>query len=101
VNSHPVESDEDSAPASTSHTHDWVNWNGELENAHDGEQHCTADDECAIEPNNGIEDPEYPEQQDVITAPNVPRLLWQMPKSKRQAEMLLLTLNAVEMLRNT
>jgi len=48
----------------------------------------------------GIEDPECPEQQDVSAAPNVHGLVRPTRKSKRQAEKLLVTVNAAETLRN-
>jgi hypothetical protein len=75
INRHPVESDEDSAPTSISDTDDWLNWNGDLDNPNDSEDDCAADNKSDIEPNTGIEDPECSEQQDVSTAPNVPRLV--------------------------
>jgi len=100
INHHPVESDEDSAPESISDTNDWVNWNGDLDNPNDSEEDCAVDNESDIEPNTGIEDPEYPEQQDVSATPNVPRLVRPTWKSKRLAEKVLATVNAVEMQRN-
>jgi hypothetical protein len=100
INRHPVESDDDSAPESISDTDDWLNWNGDLENPNDSEDDCAADDESDIEHNNGIKDPECPEQQDVSAAPNVPGLIRLTQKSKRQAEKVLVTVNAVETRRN-
>jgi len=49
-----------------------------------------------MEHNNGIEDPECPEQLDVSAAPNVPRLVRPTRKSRKQAEKVLVTVNAVE-----
>ena len=98
---HPVESDEDSAPESILDTDDWPNWNGDLDIPNDREDVCAADDESDIEQNNGIKDSECPEQQDVTAAANVPRLVRQTRKSKRQAENVLVTVNAVETRRNT
>jgi len=71
-----------------------------LDNPNDSEEDCAADDESNIEHNNGIEDPECPEQQDVSAAPNVPGLVRLTRKSKRQAEKVLVTVNAVETRRN-
>jgi hypothetical protein len=96
INRHPVESDDDSAPESISDTYDWLNWDGDLDNPNDSEDDCVADDESDIGPNNGIEDPEYPEQQDVSAAPNVPGLVRPTRKSKTLAEKVLVTVNAVE-----
>jgi hypothetical protein len=101
INRHPVKSDEDSAPEIISDTEVWVNWNGDLHNPNDSEEDCAAADESEIEPNNGINDPECPEQQDVSTAPNVPRLVQPAHKSKRQAEKVFVAVNAVETRRNT
>jgi hypothetical protein len=66
-----------------------------LDNPIDSEEVCTEDDESHIEHNNGIEDPECPEQQNESTTPYVPGLVRPTPKSKRQAEMLFVTVNAV------
>jgi len=82
INRHPVESGEDSAPECISDPDDWLNWNGDLDNPVDNEEDCAADDESDIQQNNGIEDPECPEQQDVSAAPNVPRLVRPTWKSK-------------------
>jgi len=100
INHYPVESDNDSAPESISDTDDWLNWNGDLDNPIDCEEDCVSDDESDIEQNNGIEDPECPEQQHASAAPTVPRLVWPTRKSKRQAEKLLVTVNAAEPRRN-
>jgi len=100
INRHPVESDEDSAPEIISDSDDWLNWKGDLDNPIESEEDCTVDDESDIEQNNGIEDPECPEQQDVSTTPNVPGLVRPTWKSKRQAEKLLVMVNAAETRRN-
>jgi len=100
INCHPVESDDDSAPESISDTDDWLNWNGDLDNPNDSEDDCAADDESDIGPNNAIEDPECPEQQDVSAAPDLRGLVRPTQKSKRQAQKVLVTVNAVETRRN-
>jgi len=101
INRHPVESDDVSTPESISDTDDWLNWNGHLDNPDDSEDDCAADDESDIGPNNGIEDSECPELQDVSPAPYVPGLVRPTQKSKRQAEKVLVTANAVETRRIT
>jgi len=101
INRQPVESDKDSAPESLSDTDDWLNWNGNLGNPNDSEDGCAADDESDIEQYNGIEELECPEQQNVSAMPNVPGLVRPTLKSKRQAEMVLLMVSAVETRRNT
>jgi len=100
INRHPVDSDEDSAPDSISDTENWLNWNGDLDNPNDNEDDCAADDESDIEHNNGIEDPECPEQQAVSAAPNVPWLVRPTRKSKTLAEKALLTVSAIDTRRN-
>ena len=95
-----MERDADSTPESISDTEDWLNWNGDLDNPNNSEEVCAAADEFYIEHNNGFEDPECPEQQDVSAAPNVPGLVRPTRKSKRQAETVLVTVNAVETRRN-
>jgi hypothetical protein len=91
-----VESNKDSAPESISDTDDWLSWNGDLDNPNDSEDDCAADGESNIKHNNRIEDPKCPKQLVVSAAPNVPGLVWPTKKSKRQPEMVLLTVNAVE-----
>jgi len=96
INRHSAESDDNSAPESISDTDDGVNWNGNLDNSNHSEDDCAADDESDIDPNNGIEDRECPEQQDVSAPPNVPGLVWPTRKLMRQAAKVLVTVNAVE-----
>jgi len=91
----------DSAPGSIADNDDLLNWNGNLNDPNDSEEDCAADDESNVEPNTGIEDPECPEQQDVNAAPNVPGFVRPTRKSKRRAEKVLMTVNAVETRRNT
>jgi len=100
INSHPVGSDEDSAPERISETNDCLNWNGDLDNPNDSEEDCAADDESDIELNTGMEDPEHPEPKDVSAMPNVPALVRPTRKSKRQPEKVLVTVNRVETQRN-
>ena len=66
-----------------------------MDDPNDSKEDCGADDESNIEPNTGIEDLECPKQQDVSAAPNVPGLVRPTRKSKRQAEMVLVTVNGV------
>jgi len=100
INRHPAESDKDCAPESLLETDDCLNWNGDLDNPNDSNKDCIADDESDIEDNNGIEDSECPEQQDVSTAPIMPGLVRPTRKSNREAEKVLVTVNAVETWRN-
>jgi len=100
INRHPVESNEDTAPQSISDTEDRLNYNRDLDNPNDSEDDCAADVESDMDQDNSIEDPEYQEQRDVIAAPNVPRLIRPTRKSKRQADKVLVTVNAIETRRN-
>jgi hypothetical protein len=100
INCHPVESNNECALESISDTDDWLNWNRDLDNPNDSEENSAADNESDIEPINGIEYLEFPEQQDGSAAPNVPRLIQPTRKSKRQAEKVWVTVNGVETRRN-
>jgi hypothetical protein len=100
INCHPVESDEDSAPECILDTDDWLNCNCDLDNPNDSEEDRASDNNSDIEHNHCIEDQECTEQQDVSVAPHVPGLVPLTRKSKRQAEKVVLTVNAVEMRRN-
>ena len=71
-----------------------------MDNPNDSEDDCAADDESEIGPNNAIEDPECPEQEVVSAAPNLPGLVRLTQMSKRQAEKVLVTVNAVQTRRN-
>jgi len=101
IKRHPVETEEDGAPESISHTDDWPNWNGDLENPNDSEEDCAADNESDTEHNNCIKDPECPEQQDVSAVPDAHRLVRPTGKSNGQAEKVLVMINVVETRRNS
>ena len=97
---HPVESDEDSAPESISDTENWLNRNGDLDNPNDSEDDWAADVQSDIEQDNGIENPECPEQWHVSAARNVPGLIRPIRKSTRQADNVLVMVNAIKTRRN-
>jgi len=99
-NRHPFETNDDSSPESILDTDQWLNSNGDLDNENDSEVDCAADDESDIGPNNGIEDPECSELKDVSAAPKVPGLVRPTGKSKREAENVLMRVNAVQMRKN-
>jgi len=100
INRHPVKSDEDSAPESISDTDDWLNWNGDLDDPNDSEYDCAAEVESDMDQAKSIEDPESQEQRDVSPASNFPGLIRPTQKSKRQAETVLVMVNAIETRRN-
>jgi len=64
------------------------------------EDDCLANIESGIELDNRIDGPECPEKRDVSAAPNIPRLIRPQRKSKKQAEKVLMMVNAIEMRRN-
>jgi len=99
INRHPVKSDEESTPQSILDIEDWLNWNGDLDNPNHTEEDCTPDVESDIEQDNGLKDPECPEQRDVSATPNVLGLIRPTRKSKRLAEKVFVTVNAIEMRR--
>jgi hypothetical protein len=71
INCYPIKSDEDSAAECVSDTENCLIWNCDLGNLNVSDDDCASDDECDIEQNNCIVDPECPEQQDVSAAPAV------------------------------
>jgi len=100
INRHPVESDEDSAPESILENDDCLNWTGDIDNPNDSEDDCMADVESDIQQDNSIEDPDCQEQRDVSATPNDPGLVRPTQKTKRPAEKVVLTVNAIETRRN-
>jgi hypothetical protein len=100
ISGHLVESDEDTVHENISDNHDWLNWNGDLDHPNASEDDTTGDVESDIVQDNPIKEPQCPEQQDTNATPNVPGLIRPNRKSKRQAEMVLVTLNALETRRN-
>jgi hypothetical protein len=100
INKYPVECDEDSTPESISDTTNWLYWNGNLDNTNVSEDDWEADNESDLEQDNVIEDPETPAQRDVSAVPNVPGLIRPSRRSKKKAEMLIMTVSAMEMRRN-
>jgi hypothetical protein len=67
-----------------------------LDNPNDSEDDCVADIESDVEQGNSIEDRESPEQRDVRATPPVPRLIQPTRKTKRNAEKVLVMVNAIE-----
>jgi len=100
INRHPVERDEECAPRSISDSADWIDWNAELDSANHSGENCGPDFESDIEQHNSIEDPDWAEQLIESAAANPPRLFRPTHKSKRYAEKVLMTVNAIETRRN-
>jgi hypothetical protein len=71
-----------------------------LDNPNDSEDNWEADNESAMELDNGSEESETPELQSVSAAPNVPGLIRPILRSKKKVEKTLLTVNILEMRRN-
>jgi len=96
----PFKSDKDSTTESILETEDWVSCNGYLDNPNDSRDDCVADDWPAAVEVTIIYDPEWLWQWDVSSMPNVPGLIWPTWNSQRQAEKVLLIINAIEMRRH-
>jgi len=96
INRDPVESAEDSVHESILDTQDWLHQNGDLDNPNDSEDDCAVDVASDMEQDNTIEDQGYPVQRDVSATPDVPRLIPPTQTSKGQAEMVLMSVNAIE-----
>jgi len=71
-----------------------------LDNPNDSEDDWVADIESDTEQHHKIDIPECPMQRDVSAASNVLRLIRPTRKTQRQAEKVLMTVNAIEMRRN-
>ena len=97
---HPVETDEDSTPGITLHTANWLDWVRDIDDWKDSANDCAADIESDCKPDNVIKDQECPERRDVSATTHVPRLVRPTRKSKRESEMVMVTVNAIEMTRN-
>ena len=100
INHHPVERGKYSTSEIISNTENWLNWNSDMDNAIDSRDNCAADDRSDVDPHNRIEDPDFPEQEDVSATPNVPQLVRPTQKSQRQAGKVMHTVNAIETRRN-
>ena len=100
IHRHPVESDEDSTPESISATQDWLNWKGDHDDPTDSKDDCAGDVESDIGQDDRINDLECPEWRDASAELYIPRLIRPIRKSKRRAETVLITLNAIKTRRN-
>jgi hypothetical protein len=100
INRDPVNSDKDSPSESISDSKDWLHWNCDLDNANDSKEDWAADNDSDTERNNCLEDPKFPERQDLSATPNVPGLVRQTLKAKRGVEKVFMTVNAAETWRN-
>ena len=96
INQHPTESDEHSAPESTSDSKNWLHRNGDLDNTNVSKDNCEEDDETNVEEDNGIEDRECPKHWDVSATSIVPGLIWPTLRSMKKAEKGLMTVTAME-----
>jgi hypothetical protein len=82
-------------------TEDWFNWNGDLDNPNSSEDNWAADVESDMDQDNTINDPESPEQRDVIAISRIPELIRPTRYSKRHAENRFVMVNAIHTRRNT
>jgi len=74
----------------------WFNWIGDLDRPTDREDNWVAAGESDLEQDIGIEDPECLDLWDVSATPNVPGLIRPTRKSQRQAENVMVMVNAME-----
>ena len=96
IDPHPAESDHVSAPKSISDTDTSLNWNGDLDNPNESEDHCEADNESNVVLDNYFENAQCPEQQAVCAAPNVPGLIRSTQNSRKEIDKVSLTVTATE-----
>jgi len=100
INCYPAESDKDSPPECISDAEVWLNWSGDSEYPINSDDDWAADIESDTERENNIEDPECPQKRELGPGWNVSRLIRPTRQSKRQAEMVLMMVNAIETWRN-
>jgi hypothetical protein len=96
----PVESDENFIPLHILDTEDWLYWIGDSGNPNHCEGDYAVDGESGTEQDTCIEGPECPEQWDVSAMLYVPGLIRPTRKYKRQAEVVLVMVNAIKTWRN-
>jgi len=100
MNRHPVKTDEDSVPESSSDTENWLDWNGDLGYPNVSEDNCATDNESDMEKQNGIDEPECAELHHVSATANVHGLVRPTQNWMRQVEKILVTVNAIGTRRN-
>jgi len=100
IDCHPPESDKESAPEIILDTETWIDRNGDLDNRNYCDDDWEADDESVIEVDKGIKDLETRKQQDVRATPNVSRLTRPPRRSKKLAEKVMNSINAMDTRRN-
>jgi len=71
-----------------------------LDNQNDSEDDEAGGNESDIELGYSVEDTKISKQWDVSVAPNVPRLIQPIPRSKMQGEQVLMTVHTMETRRN-
>jgi len=77
-----------------------IDRNEDLDHSNDSEGNWQANNESIIEPDNCIADAETPQQGDVSTAPNVPRLIPPTWKSIEETKQVLMMVDTMERRRN-
>jgi hypothetical protein len=100
MNHHPGNSQADSVPESISYIESWSHRDVNLDCPNDSDDDSAAEVKSEMEQENAIENWECPEMPDLNVMPNVPGLIRPTRKSKRQADMVLVTVNAIQMRRN-
>jgi len=100
IDHHPAGCDVDCLPECISDTENWNNLNGDLDNPNNSEDDWEADNESDMELDHGSENLETPEQWNVRAAPNVPRLIRPIRRSKKKVQKALMPVNIIETRRN-
>jgi hypothetical protein len=77
-----------------------LNWNGDLDTPNGSEDNYKGDIESDKGPDNSNEDPGGTKQRNLSVAPNVPGLVRPTLWSRRQAKIILVMVNVVQMKRN-
>jgi len=96
INSHLVKSVEDRAPSTISDTANSLNFNGELDIRNDSGDDCAANIKSNIVQDNGIGNPEGATHRNMSAAPILSGMIQPTRTSKRPAEQVLVTVNAMK-----
>jgi len=100
INRHPLENDENCATERIPDTEEWLNWIGDLDDPNDSEKNCGPNVESDLEQGNGTDHLDGLENRDVSSVPNAPRLICHRQQSKRPAEEMSITVNAIKLKKN-
>jgi hypothetical protein len=100
VDCQSAEADVDSLHESISDTKIWLHWIGDCNNGDDSDDSWGADIGSDIDLENAVPNLECQVQQDQTVAPNVSGFMRPTTRLNKKAEKWLITLNAMDMMRN-